>query len=215
MKNNILYVVLMSLAAVSSVSSAQDGYGSLPNAHDRRKTNSGYVDFPGFDRIHLVKEGDGTPERFAQSIRDQGLSRLILTGQFQSLQVRDLMLHVPAIRAGLAGTEQVYHFPFMVSVKHTQKSDAWINIDQGTIEVEGEITVFWDGSKLRVEVSKFDDSQFAEQFGRQWLGANSDINLDFARKVVVPVIEDYFNLNTEAMRLLLTFAPSQPAKRRP
>lgn len=211
MKTFLSLSFIIGMATASTLAFAQAGYTTLPNADERQKIHSGYFEFPGFDRIHLVKEGEGTLEPAAKLIRDPELKSLLQNGQFKSLQVRNLGIKRSEIvrSTSLSTGEQQIQFPFIVSVKHTQNSGSNLNIDQGTIEVAGEITVQWDGKSLKVQVTHFDDSQLIERFGRKMLNANSNIDLEFARKVVVPVLEGYFATQPGALDLLLTFAPPQ------
>lgn len=194
------YLILISAAflTINAQAGDQPGNEEVPNAKERYEPSSQYSPFPGFPRTHLVKEGDGTAEPAAALIVDPDLSQKIARKYFTSLQVRDLSIKPKDAHA--VGT--VLHFPFAVSLKHTSGT-----FSQGTVEVAGDIMVIQEGNRVRVEVEKFYDSQRAERLGR-FLGLNDGIDLTTARKIVVPVLESFFNENPARVKTLFDLVPT-------
>jgi hypothetical protein len=196
-----IFVTLLAFFPILSSAALPEGYGRVPNASERSKDSNYYI-YSDF-RLHVVKEDEGTPDEHYNLIQDADLKRKLDNKEFLSLQVRDL-----AIKTGsnaIYAEGNTVHFPYAVSVKHTQRENSGVN--QGTIEVTGEIIVHVNGDNLRVEVVKFYDSSGLERAGRRILGANADIDLNFAKKVVPPVLEGYFRKDPSRVRALLDLIP--------
>ncbi len=150
--------------------------------------------------MEFVKEGVGTPNPELESIiTDPDLKAKIDNKHFYSLQIHDLF-----VRPNEAfSDDRAIHFPFMVSVKHTQGPERLTNFNQGTIEVAGNLLIHIDGDKVTgVEVVEFDDSQKLERMGR-WLGYNEEIDVNFAGKIVKPALEHFFNSDMSRVKKLL------------
>lgn len=202
--------VLVFTIMISGVAhAAAPTYSYVPSAEERNKPDSGFVAFPNFPRMELVKEGDGTPNPdYVSKITDSNLKKLIESRHFFSLQVRDLAIVDKSGQMG-DGPQQVnnvFYVPFAVSVKHTQENADKYNPRQGTIEVAGVMLIFEDGQGAHVMVSHFYDSQLAERWGRSF-GYNSEINLDFARGTVKPMLESFFNDPTQQKALFDLIRP--------
>lgn len=196
MKTTIL--VLSAVLAFNAQARVSHGDNEkVPNAKERYEPKSGYTPFPGFPRMELVKEGEGTRQKFSALIKDPEMNRKLNEKYFTSLQVRDLSIRSKDVYA--SGT--TVHFPFAVSLKHSE-GEKWNPLPQGTIEVAGEILVIQERGRTRVEVDRFSDSQTAERVGRL-LGVNDEVDLEFARKVVVPVLEAFFNDDPANVKTLL------------
>lgn len=184
----ICLIFLAFLVPAATFAAQLEGYSEVPTAAERARPGSGYAAFPDFPRMELVQEGRGTPNpRYFNLIKDLSLANKMAGGYFTSLQVRDL-----AIRTGenvaYAFRGRSLIIPFAVSVKHTQGAPGLTNGNQGTVEVAGDLLVT---EGVAVEVVNFYDSQTLERLGRS-LGFNSDIDLEFARAVVKPVLEGFF-----------------------
>lgn len=183
----------------SLASAAPEGYSSLPNAVNRADSKD-YIAFPDFPHFEFVKEGEGqaNPQIYGL-IQDSKIKARIDAGDFTSLQVRDLFIR--ANKSFSEGSE--IHYPFVVSVKHTQGKNVFYNPNQGTIEVGGELIAHVQGPQIvAVEVQTFDDSQMLEEWGRH-LGFNDGIDLAFAKSVVKPTLEHFFNSDPHHVQELL------------
>ena len=159
------FFVWMAIFCMAS-HAAPPGYTELPNAEMREQAFSGYKLFPGLatSSIEVVEENTGKPNPdWAPLITDPKFAKQIEAGDFKSLQVRQLGIKVDEIYSDKTSA----HFPFIVSVKHSQGSNTSpMNPNKGTIEVKGEIVVQSDGKDgkdLTVTVVQFDDSQQPER----------------------------------------------------
>lgn len=194
------FIFLFCTISVSAQAEIQ-GYAALPSAEER-KNDSHYIVLKDFPRMHLVVEDVGTPNaEYFSKLPDSNLKTLIQARHFFSLQVRDL-----AIRKDAAEFPDISVFPFVVSVKHSQGNSSRLNLRQGTMEVEGMLIVYSKENQLRATVTHFYDSQWLERHGRLF-GFNSEINLDFARNVVKPLVEAYFNEEPSRIESLLKLRP--------
>lgn len=181
-----------------------NGYdANIPNAEARAKDRD-WKAFPKFDTIHIVEENTGraNPEN-AKVIQDQGIKADVAAGYYKSLQVRDL--YIKDVKP--EGTS--VSIPFAVSVKHSfsnwgdkyKLSSIGSTINQGTIEVVGTLDVTISDKLVKVKVNAFNDSQALESFGR-YAYANHGTDLEFARRIVVPTLETYFQNPENLARLI-------------
>ncbi len=216
-------IILIFLFSIAGFALTPDNYTSIPKAKDREKPNSGYVLFEDFSRAHvqIVQEDSGIANPvWASMITDAKLHHQIEQKYFTSLQVRDLGILVS--RISFADNKII--FPFAVSVKHSQGSNTSpVNFDKGSIEVAGLIVVQATGTDLKVTVQKFDDSWWLERDGRgywagEWvqnhLGYNQDINFDFAKAIVEPILTGFFNQDPARVYKLIAMKDLPPSVQR-
>jgi len=197
-KNTVL-VLLVGFMPLKSFAVDEQGYAEVPTAFDRALPASGYALLPGFPPTRLVKENSGDPDLQALAlIPDQKLRAEIESKTFTSLQLSDLAIKTRDVYS----EDGIIHFPFAISLKHTQGPNRFTNLNQGTIDCLGDILVHVDGKQLQVEVNKFYDSQPLDRLGRR-MGYNQEINLAFAKSIIEPELEYWFNIDTEHIRTLL------------
>jgi hypothetical protein len=227
-KVGLLSVFLFSAGV--SMARLPAGYDSnIPNAEDRSMPGSGYIVYPDFPHLEVVREGTGEPiAAYQEAILNVDVRRMIDVGHFTSLQVRDFAIEKVTMPAGSTTVE----VPFAVSVKHNQKRAGAFGaaplIDQGTIDCTGWLKVVLDqGHVDYIEVMAFHDSYKSslsfpeiglrvntERIGRQLLGANREIDLEFAQIVVKGVLADFFNtdpaheVHTQTLLRMLQISPT-------
>jgi|GEM_PF-6384911 len=194
-------VFIFILTFVSVAHAAPSGYSYVPNAEERR-SDSNYIVVPDFPRMEIVKEDEGTPNPlYFDKLPDSPLKSSIGNHHFYSLQVRDL-----AIGADAVDLNGVALLPFAVSVKHSQGNASHMNLQQGTIEVEGTLLIYVSQGELKASVTHYYDSWWMERYGRTfWM--NSEIDLQFARNIVKPMLESYFNADRSRIDALLKLRP--------
>lgn len=204
MKNLVLALTLLPMFAQAESYARPQGYdAAIPNASERAKDPNTWKPFPGFDTIHLVEENTGKPEAKAvQALTDNGIKADIAQGYYKSLQVRDLYIK----KSDMTGS--TLKIPYAVSVKHSYAAtsnnmlaSALSTVNQGTLEVVGFLNVTVSDKVVKVTVTAFDDSQPLESYGR-YVGANHGTDLEFARRIVVPTLEAYFQNPENVGRLL-------------
>lgn len=185
------------------------GYdANIPNAQARAKDSS-WKAFPKFDTIHIVEENTGKPLK-ADVLTDAGIKADVQEGRYKSLQVRDLYTKDVKIEGSSV------KIPFIVSVKHSfTKYDTPVastvlsTINQGTIDVAGDLNVTITPDKVvKVTVTAFHDSQALESYGR-YVGANYGTDLEWAKRIVVPTLEAYFQDPAHLGELIKTEVPTK------
>ena len=170
----------------------------VPAQDQRTEALSGYVAYPDFPHLEVVKDSEGTPTALAALITDPVVKARIDAHGFFVLDVRNLAVS-PRTTFVDGATLTI---PYVASVKQTKRSNRWLNPNQGTGDVGGFLMVEERGGQLRVSVLRLRDSYWTESLGRA-LGFNRHFNLPAARAIAKPQLEHWFNADPARIQTLL------------
>ena len=199
--SSVTAATLLTLCQASpSFAASESGYFSIPSAKTRAAAGSGYLPLGDFSTIYVVQEVTGQPNTdVLPLIRDAVVRADLEDRHYRSLQVREL-----AVRPNhKLVRDQSVNIPFAVTLKHDASGNMVKRFfDRGSLDVAGTLEIKIDGSQLSVTVSRFDDSQFIEALGR-FMRIGREADVEFARAIVPPAIESYFNSDPTRIQNLL------------
>ena len=175
----------------------------VPNAVERDTPGDGWESYP-FEPLNLIDEMASRDFAGASLIADAELFNRIQRKEFEVLELSHLHVRPESavVSNDAEGNLSWISVPFAMTLRYTRRTSSVLSPFHGTLECAGEIRIYQNDSHVEVSVTRFEDSTPFEWLARK-LGLSKDINLQFARAVMEPVLTAHFNAHHEPVEVLL------------